>query len=54
MFNVLCHELLEVIITVLSYRYSDPSTSTNYKFFMDHKEFENVVQIFSSVITKFL
>lgn len=53
-FMVLSHELMEVICICTATRYGDASLQDNYKFFMDHKEFENNMQIFSSTIQKFL
>lgn len=53
-FNVLCHELMEVISELTRTRYSDPSVSGNYKFFWDHKEFELNVKIFAETIRHFI
>jgi hypothetical protein len=53
-FMYICHELLEVCYEAMSLRYSDASVNGNWKFFMDHKEFENSTSLFSNLITKFM
>lgn len=53
-FMILMHELSEIIHLIINTRYQDPSCDTNYKFFLDHKEFENHNTILSSVLTKFI
>lgn len=51
--NVICHEIFEAAIGVMRYRYEDPSVDGHYKFFMDHKEFENAVSVASVALSKF-
>lgn len=51
---VICHEVFEAAMTALNYRYADPSVEGNWKFFMDHKEFENVVTIASYALSQFV
>lgn len=53
-FNTICHEIMEIIMALLSVRYHDSSVSGNYKFFMDHKEFQTAIVVFSQVIKKFI
>lgn len=53
-FMCICHEISEVIHVLLSTRYDDYSSQDNYKFVMDHKEFENHNALFSSVIKNFI
>lgn len=53
-FNVICHELMEVISELTRTRYDDPSVHGNYKFFWDHKEFELNVKIFAETIRHFI
>lgn len=49
-FMVLVHEISEIIHCITCTRYDDYSTQDNYKFFMDHKEFENHNNILTSII----
>lgn len=49
-FQILVHEISEVIHCIIATRYDDYSASNNYKFFMDHKEFENHNTILSGII----
>lgn len=53
-FSVICHEVMEVISELTRTRYNDPSVDGNYKFFMDHKEFEMNIKVFSSIISQFI
>lgn len=53
-FNVICHELMEIVHVALSTRYDDASVAGNYKFFQDHKEFENGINLFAVAIQKFI
>lgn len=53
-FNVICHEVLEIIYCLMNVRYDDPSVEQNWKFFMDHKEFQLATNIFSSTIQNFV
>lgn len=53
-FSVICHELMEVIHVALATRYDDASVEGNYKFFQDHKEFQNGISLFAIAIQKFI
>jgi hypothetical protein len=51
---LICHELMEMSITVMGCRYDDPSALDNYKFFMDHKQFQTSVDLFSRTSLEFI
>ena len=51
--NVICHEIIEASMAVMRYRYEDRSAEDNYKFFMDHKEFENAISVASVALAQF-
>ena len=51
--NVICHEIIEATMGVMRFRYEDRSAEDNYKFFMDHKEFENAVSVASVALAQF-
>lgn len=53
-FNIICHEVLEAIACATNTRYNDTSVSGNYKFFMDHKEFELNTNLFAITIQNFI
>ncbi len=53
-FMILMHEVSEIIHLILNTRYDDPSVDGNYKFFLDHKEFENHNSILSNTILQFI
>lgn len=52
-FNIICHEIMELITTLTCTRYTD-NGAADYKFFMSHKEFQNNINIFSDVIRNFI
>lgn len=52
-FMVLMHEISEICHHVLRLRYDDRSVEGNFKFFMDHKEFEAHNNLLSASIIKF-
>jgi hypothetical protein len=53
-FNVICHEILEVIHVATCTRYDDNSVGGDYKFFSTHKEFEINTNLFAVTIQKFI
>jgi hypothetical protein len=53
-FNAICHEVMEIITSLLCLRYSDQSVMGNYKFIMDHKEFQTAIIVFSDIIKNFI
>ena len=53
-YNIICHEVLEICMALSKVRYVDNSTEDNYKFFLDHKEFEMVTAMFSKAIQQFI
>lgn len=53
-FMLLCHEIMEICHVVTCTRYHDESVDANYKFFLDHKEFENNINLFSKAIQQFI
>ena len=52
--SVINHEIMEMVFMSFGVRYQDTSVEGNYKFFMDHKEFELCMNEFSKVIVQFL
>lgn len=53
-FMLICHEIKEICHICTKTRYRDQSVDGNYKFFMDHKEFEVTNNMFASAIRKFI
>lgn len=53
-FMIICHEVMEAITCITSTRFTDNGAYGDYKFFMDHKQFEVNMQIFASVIKNFI
>lgn len=51
---VINHEIYEAAAACLNCRYQDRSVDGNYKFFMDHKEFENMVNIAAHALSFFV
>ena len=52
-FNI-THEIMEIVHCIIGTRYDDSSVENNFKFFMDHKEFENSMIMFSTAIKQFI
>ena len=52
--NLVSHEISEIIHCQLCTRYSDYSVGGNYRFSMDHKQFETHNMILISVLRKFM
>lgn len=52
--TIINHEIMEMVFANFGVRYGDSSVRDNWKFFMDHKEFENCITEFSKVIVQFL
>lgn len=53
-FDTICHEVMEVITNITNTSHLDRGTTYDYKFVMDHKEFQTNISIFSYVIQKFI
>lgn len=53
-FNIIIHEISELIHCLTCTRYDDYSVQDNYKFFMDHKQFETHNRILSGILSKFI
>lgn len=53
-FMLLCHELFEICCAANNVRYRDSSVEGDYKFFLNHKEMENVMNLFASTIKQFI
>ena len=53
-FELICHELMEIVCILTSTRYDDYCVTEKYKFFMDHKKFQNNLSIFSIAINEFI
>ena len=53
-FDTMCHEIMEAICEITNTVHLDRGTVWDYKFVFDHKEFQNNISIFSSVIEQFI
>lgn len=53
-FMLICHEIQEICHLCTGTRYRDTSVDGNYKFFMDHKEFQVTTSLFSFAIRNFI
>lgn len=53
-FQLLCHEILEAIQIITNTRYMAFGTTGDYLFISSHKEFQTNMEIFSSIISKFI
>ena len=53
-FQILSHELFEIILVGMGARFASGRTSENYLFSFDHQTFENAIQIHSQALSKFI
>ena len=53
-FQVLSHEIMEIILVGMGARFENGRTRENYLFNFDHQTFENAIQIHTQTIVKFL
>lgn len=53
-FDNICHEVMEAICNITNTAHLDRGTTYDYKFVMDHKEFQTNITIFSQVIQNFI
>jgi len=53
-FQILSHELLELILMQMGGRYENPRTTNNYLFNFNHQTFENAIEIHTLLLSKFI
>lgn len=53
-FNVISHEVMEVILSGMGARFDSSRTGENYLFNFDHQTFENAIQIHAQTLSKFI
>ena len=54
LFMLVCHEVFEICCAANNVRYKDGSVEGDYKFFFNHKEMENVMNLFASTVKQFI
>ena len=53
-FMVLCHEIMEICAVEMSVRMRRPDCESDYIFVFDHRQFDTMMSLFASVISKFI
>lgn len=53
-FSVLSHEIMELLFVMMGVRFINNRTGDNYLFNFDHQTFENLIQIHTSIMIKFI
>ncbi len=53
-FMVVCHEVMEIIACEMNVRMSRPDCPEDYIFVYDHRQYETMMNMFSSVISQFV
>lgn len=53
-FEVLSHELMEIIMCELYVRLARPDCDADYIFVLDHRQFASAVNMFSGLIVQFI
>ena len=50
----ICHEIFETVTHITNTSHLDKGTTWDYKFVMDHKQFQTNISIVSSIVSKFI
>lgn len=53
-FQIISHEIMEIILVGMGARFSNNRTGDNYLFNFCHQTFENAIQIHTQTISKFI
>ena len=53
-FQVINHELMEVVLCSMAARFDNARTGQNYLFNFDHQTFENAIQVFTEAQQNFI
>ena len=52
--QILSHEIMEIILSMMGARFSNGRTMDNYLFNFCHQTFENAIQVHTQTISKFI
>jgi hypothetical protein len=53
-FMIICHEVMEIIAIEMNVRLSRPDCDSDYIFVYDHRQHETMMNMFSSVVSRFI
>lgn len=54
LFEVLCHELMEIVAVDMNVRLDRPDVLEDYIFVYDHRQFTTMMSMYAGLITQFL
>jgi|WetSurMetagenome_2_1015567.scaffolds.fasta_scaffold303862_2 hypothetical protein len=52
--QIISHELMELILSMMGGRYENPRIGNKYLFNFDHQTFENAIELHTQMLTQFI
>jgi len=53
-FDVICHEIFELVAIEMNVRLNRPDCNSDYIFVFDHRQHDTMINMFASVISQFI